>query len=34
MHIVGDELQYFELSKIQKKFIFDRDVVTNQGNLE
>jgi len=34
VHIVGDELSYFEQSKLQKKQIFDKDIVTNQGNLE
>ena len=34
MHIVGSEMAYFESSKLQRKLLFDRDVVTHQANLE
>ena len=34
IHIVGQELNYFDASKIQRKPLFDRDVVTHQSNLE
>lgn len=34
IHIVGSETAYFESSKLQRKPLFDRDVVTHQANLE
>jgi actin-related protein len=34
MHIVGDEFCYFDASKLNKKSIFDRDIVTNQNLQE
>ena len=33
-HIVGKELQHFDANKIQRKPLFDRDVLTHQANLE
>ena len=34
MHIVGDEFSFFDNSKLHKKSIFDKDIVTNSGLLE
>lgn len=34
MHIVGDEFALFEQSKLHKKAIFDRNIVTHANNLE
>ena len=34
MHSVGDEFALFEQSKLHKKAIFDRNIVTHANNLE
>ena len=34
IHIVGSQFAHFEASKIQKKATFDKNVVTQVGNLE
>lgn len=34
MHIVGDELLHFEQSKLLKKVVFDRNVVTHVHGME
>ena len=31
MHIVGDEFSYFDASKLNKKSMFDKDILTNQS---
>ena len=34
MHIVGDEFSMFEQSKLNKKTMFDKDIMTHTNNLE
>ena len=34
IHIVGNEFSLIEQSKLQKKFIFDKGIITKQSNLE
>ncbi len=34
IHIVGNEFSFIEQSKLQKKFIFDKGIITKQSNLE
>ena len=34
LHIVGDEFQFFDASKLNKKSMFDKEILTNQGLLE
>ena len=34
MHIVGDEFAMFEQSKLHKKAIYDRNIVTHANSLE
>ena len=34
MHLVGDEFQLFDASKLHKKTMYDREVITNSGLLE
>jgi actin-related protein 5 len=34
MHLIGDEFSLFDASKLHKKTMFDREVVTNSGLLE
>ena len=34
MHIVGDEFALFEQSKLHKKAIFDKNIITHVNSLE
>ena len=34
MHIIGSQFAHFEASKIQKKTSFDKNILTQAGNLE
>ena len=34
MHIVGDEFAMFEASKLHKKAIFDKNIVTHVNSME
>lgn len=34
MHLIGDELTLFDSSKLNKKTIFDKEIVTNSSLLE